>query len=155
VTNPLEKLRQSARGTGALIVLAEGEDARAVAAAERAQAEGLCRVELVGAREAIAQAAAEAGVALTVAVLEPATDPLRPQIEAWLADRLRARQKEAAAAALALDPLPFAAARVALGAADGAVMGARATTADTIRAALVAVGPRPGLKTVSSCFLMV
>ncbi|HSK80755.1 MAG TPA: phosphate acyltransferase, partial [Thermoanaerobaculia bacterium] len=37
----------------------------------------------------------------------------------------------------------------------GAVMGALATTADTLRAALRAVGPRPGLKMVSSCFLMV
>ena len=36
-----------------------------------------------------------------------------------------------------------------------AVMGALATTADTLRAALRAIGPRPGLKTVSSCFLMV
>ncbi|MFP5287146.1 MAG: phosphate acyltransferase, partial [Thermoanaerobaculia bacterium] len=35
------------------------------------------------------------------------------------------------------------------------VMGALATTADTLRAALRAVGPRPGLKMVSSCFLMV
>jgi phosphate acetyltransferase len=34
-------------------------------------------------------------------------------------------------------------------------MGALATTADTLRAALRAIGPRPGLNTVSSCFLMV
>jgi phosphate acetyltransferase len=34
-------------------------------------------------------------------------------------------------------------------------MGALATTADTLRAALRAIGPRPGLKVVSSCFLMV
>jgi phosphate acetyltransferase len=43
---------------------------------------------------------------------------------------------------------------VAAGEADGAVMGARATTADTVRAALRTVGPRPGLRWVSSCFLM-
>jgi phosphate acetyltransferase len=34
-------------------------------------------------------------------------------------------------------------------------MGSLATTADTLRAALRAVGPRPGLQVVSSCFLMV
>ncbi|HKV11402.1 MAG TPA: phosphate acyltransferase, partial [Thermoanaerobaculia bacterium] len=45
--------------------------------------------------------------------------------------------------------------RVATLRADGAVMGALATTADTLRAALRAVGPRPGLRMVSSCFLMV
>jgi phosphate acetyltransferase len=35
------------------------------------------------------------------------------------------------------------------------VMGALATTADTLRAALRAIGPQPGLQVVSSCFLMV
>ena len=44
---------------------------------------------------------------------------------------------------------------MATGRDGGAVMGARVTTADTVRAALRAVGPRPGLKVVSSCFLMV
>jgi phosphate acetyltransferase len=34
-------------------------------------------------------------------------------------------------------------------------MGALATTADTLRAALRVIGPRPGLRSVSSCFLMV
>jgi phosphate acetyltransferase len=43
---------------------------------------------------------------------------------------------------------------VASGAAEAAVMGARATTAETVRAALRTVGPRPGLRWVSSCFLM-
>jgi phosphate acetyltransferase len=33
-------------------------------------------------------------------------------------------------------------------------MGALATTADTLRAALRGIGPSPGLKVVSSCFLM-
>ena len=44
---------------------------------------------------------------------------------------------------------------VATGAVDGAVMGAVETTAATVRAALRAIGPRPGLATVSSCFLMI
>lgn len=153
--NPLERLRAAAREAQASIVLAEGDDARVVAAAEQARAEGWGRVSLVGSRAAVEAAAAEASVSLTVPVLEPAGDPERPRVEAWLASRLRARHKEAAAAALALNPLYFAAARVALGLDDGAVMGARATTAETLRAALLAVGPRPGLSTVSSCFLMV
>jgi len=52
------------------------------------------------------------------------------------------------------DPLHLACALVASGSADGAVMGAEATTAATLRAALGAIGPRPGLERVSSCFLM-
>jgi phosphate acetyltransferase len=56
--------------------------------------------------------------------------------------------------ALAKEPVHYAALRVAAGLADGAVAGAVATTAETLRAALAAVGPRPGLARVSSCFLM-
>ncbi|HEY4591916.1 MAG TPA: phosphate acyltransferase, partial [Thermoanaerobaculia bacterium] len=93
---------------------------------------------------------------LTVPVLEPAADPDLPLLTEYLAGRLSARGLDPALAPdLARDPLQYAALRVARGQADGAVMGALATTADTLRAALRAIGPRPGLKVVSSCFLMV
>ena len=156
--NPLERLRARAQGQAspATIVLAEGEDPRVVAAAERATALGLCRASLVGARAAVESAAAAAGVALTVPTFEPAADPDLPRLAAFLAERLSARGLDPAlAVTLAFDPLHYAALRVATGQADGAVMGALATTADTLRAALRAIGPRPGLKVVSSCFLMV
>ena len=55
---------------------------------------------------------------------------------------------------LAADPYHFAGLLVASGRADAAVMGAVATTAETLRAALRTVGPRPGLRWVSSCFLI-
>jgi phosphate acetyltransferase len=157
--NPLELLRSRvlAAGPPASIVLAEGQDPRVVAAAERATALGLCRASLVGSPEVVASAAAAAGVRLTVPVLEPAADPELIWLTGFLAGRLASRGPDAAAKAteLARDPLCYAALRVASGRADGAVMGALATTADTLRAALRAIGPRPGLKVVSSCFLMV
>jgi len=156
--NPLERLRARARGQAspAAIVLAEGGDPRVVAAAERATALGLCRASLVGARAAVESAAAAAGVALTVPTFEPAADPDLPRLAKFLAERLSARGLDPAlAVTLAFDPLHYAALRVATGQADGAVMGALATTADTLRAALRAIGPRPGLEVVSSCFLMV
>lgn len=156
--NPLEQLRSRAAGAAApaSIVLAEGVDPRVVAAAERATALGLCRASLLGPAEAVATAAKAAGVALTVPVTDPASAPDLPELAELLAGRLAARGLDPGLApALARDPLHFAALRVAAGSADGAVMGALATTADTLRAALRAIGPRPGLKVVSSCFLMV
>jgi len=144
--DPLARLRQRARGGGAVIALAEGEDPRVREAAARAAREGLCRPLLVG------TAAALPGV--TVAV--PEADPRLPELEALLAQRLGGRDAgREAAPRLARDPLHYAALLVASGRADGAVMGAVATTAETVRAALRAVGPRPGLRLVSSCFLMV
>jgi len=156
--NPLELLRSRAlaKSPPASIILAEGEDPRVVAAAERATALGLCRASLVGAPETVEGAATAAGTVLTVPVLDPAADPELPLMTEYLAGRMSARGLDPAQApGLARDPLHYAALRVATGRADGAVMGALATTADTLRAALRAIGPRPGLKVVSSCFLMV
>ncbi|HKV06731.1 MAG TPA: phosphate acyltransferase, partial [Thermoanaerobaculia bacterium] len=154
--NLLEQLRERAAQAPASIVLAEGKDPRVVAAAERATALGLCKASVVGSREEVAQAASAAGVELTVPVLDPVSEPDLPHLTKRLAERLEARgQDPAGAAALARDPLHYACLRVATLRADGAVMGALATTADTLRAALRAVGPRPGLRMVSSCFLMV
>lgn len=154
--NLLEQLRERARKASATLVLAEGEDPRVIAAAERAVAEGLCRVAVVGDRDRVEAAAAEAGLRLSVPVLEPVSEPDLPHLTARLAERLAPRGiPPEEAARLARDPLYYAALRVASLRADGAVMGARATTADTLRAALRVVGPRPGLRVVSSCFLMV
>ncbi|HYG61163.1 MAG TPA: phosphate acetyltransferase [Thermoanaerobaculia bacterium] len=153
--DPLARLHARARGTGASVFLAEGEDPRVVAAAERAAAEDVCRPSLVGPRSVVEQAAAEAGVELTVPVLDPALDPDLAHHAAVLTARLAPRFTPEEAAVFVRDPLYYAALQVAAGRADGAVMGARATTADTLRAALRVIGPRPGLKVVSSCFLMV
>jgi phosphate acetyltransferase len=151
----LERLRDRAHGGGAVVALPELGDPRVLAAACRAAAEGLCRPLLVGDPAAASRAAAEAGVALDLPVCDPARDPRVAGLAANLQRRLAGRGIGAAEAeALARQPLQLAALLVAAGEADAAVMGAVATTADTVRAALRAVGPRPGLSLVSSCFLM-
>ena len=76
-----------------------------------------------------------------------------------VAELLRSRrpdkvQSEEQALELATDPFRFAAALVALGEADAAIGGATAPTAAVIRAALLAIGPAEGIKTVSSSFYM-
>lgn len=68
-----------------------------------------------------------------------------------LYERRRAKgMTELEARALSRQPLFHAALMVAAGDADGFVGGAANTTADTVRAALLSVGPAPGVKTVSS-----
>jgi phosphate acetyltransferase len=61
---------------------------------------------------------------------------------------------EEQAAEIARRPLYASALMVALGDADGFVGGAANTTAETVRAALHAIGTAPGVHLVSSCFLM-
>jgi phosphate acetyltransferase len=61
---------------------------------------------------------------------------------------------EMEAEATARKPLYFAALMVAMGDAHGSVGGCVHTTAETIRAALTAIGPAKGLATISGAFLM-
>lgn len=137
-------------------MLAEGEDPRVLAAAEQAAAMGLCRVSVVGRREEVARVAQGLGLPLTVPVLDPVSEPDLHHMTSRLAERLKARGLDPEdAPRLAREPNYYACLRVASMRADGAVMGAVYTTADTLRAALRVIGPRPGLKTVSSCFMMV
>ncbi|HWM90538.1 MAG TPA: phosphate acetyltransferase [Thermoanaerobaculia bacterium] len=154
--NLLDRLHLRARKVGASIVLAEGWDPRVLTAAEKAADSGLCRVSVVGRREDVERTARDAGIDLTVPILDPIAEPDLPHLTLRLAERLQARGLDPEdAPRLALDPLYYADLRVASLRADGAVMGAVSTTADTLRAALRVIGPRPGLKVVSSCFLMV
>ncbi len=156
VSTLLATLADRARQASASIVLAEGEDPRAVAAAELAATEGIARPVLIGRREEVAAAARAAGVAVTAPALWPEDDPELPALTERLAERLAERRiPRERIAAMAREPLYYAALLVAAGRAGGAVMGAVATTAETVRAALRSIGPRPGLATVSSCFLMV
>lgn len=152
----LEHLRARAREANASIVLAEGEDPRVLEAAAQARASGLCRPLLVGDPQRVREAARGAGVELSSPVLEPAADPELPRLVDLLAERLAGEAVDRAVLeARASNPLVYACLLTAAGRADGAVMGAVATTAETLRAALAAVGPRAGLRRVSSCFLMV
>ena len=125
-------------------------------AARRAAAEGICRPLLVGSPAALARGAAASGEAAPeLPLFDPAADPRLPELRALLVARCVGRGVDREEAErLAAEPLQLAPLLVAGGIADGAVMGAVATTAETLRAALRAVGPRPGLSLVSSCFLM-
>ncbi|MEM7048676.1 MAG: phosphate acyltransferase [Acidobacteriota bacterium] len=138
----LSQIHSRARRRGATIVLAEGEDPRVVEAARRARADGLCQPLLISTQT------------LDDGLMR--RDPHSDEGFEALVEHLAGRSQKALdeVVARARDPLYQAALLVATGRADGAVMGAVATTADTLRACLRTIGPRPGLSVVSSCFLM-
>lgn len=89
-------------------------------------------------------------------VADPAADRRRESLAALLYERRKAKGMTAEEALeLVTDPLYFTSLLVGTGEAAGSVGGAVRTTADTVRAALHAIGVKPGLKTVSSSFIMV
>jgi phosphate acetyltransferase len=156
MTEILNELRQRACELDATVVLAEAEDPRILAAAAKARDLGLVRPLLVGKPERIRQVAEKAGLDLGGLTLhDPEADPeierLGEELERFVVERgIPTRDPRS----LAKDPLYYAGLLVREGRADGAVMGAVATTAATLRAALRTVGVDPAYQVVTSCFLM-
>ncbi|ANY09443.1 phosphate acyltransferase [Pseudonocardia sp. HH130630-07] len=138
-------------GRRPVVALADGDDPRAVRAAATLIAEGLVRPLLVGTRDAVSVACRAAGVALPAdAVLdvgEALADPAVRDVVDAAVDRRPALLRD--------DPLVVAAALLPAGLADAGVAGAGRPTADVLRAGLGVVGLRPGVRTLSSSFLMV
>ncbi len=151
----LEQIERRATAVGGRVALAEGHDPRVVEAAEQLVSSGACEVILIcpgDERQPIHDELARQGVD----VVDPAADLRREDLAAHLHQRRAAKgMSEEEALRAVEDPLYFASLLVATAAADTSVGGAVRTTADTVRAALHCIGPAPGLRTVSSAFIMV
>jgi len=131
----LGRVYERARRAKRRIVLPEGDDPRVREAAAKIEREGLGHVQLLD------QTAHRA----------PRTELIR-----LLRTRKPDRFSTDAAATEALQhPLTYGACLVGVGEADVMVGGVDYPTADTIRAALWAVGTAPGITTVSGAFYMI
>ncbi|MFN8587989.1 MAG: phosphate acyltransferase [Candidatus Eisenbacteria bacterium] len=152
----MERIRRMAAAKKQRLLFAEPQDERIVAAAAKLARDQVAQVGLVGSIELARATARKADVNLgAVELIEVASDEslarTRAALKAARGDRLGAADLEKYAA----DPVFQAAARVRDGLADCFVAGASRTTADVLRAALWLIGLRPGVKSVSSFFLMV
>jgi phosphotransacetylase len=150
----IQRWQDALRGTGRIVGLADGEDVRAIQAAHRLHRRSAVVPRLFGRPKVIRQVADRAGIpldgGLVTDVEQLAADEL---IRQAIDDRLTGRP-ERIAAALA-DPVSLAAAALRVGDLHGCVAGATRPTADVLRAGLRIVGLKPGLRTLSSSFLMV
>jgi phosphate acetyltransferase len=152
----LDKLKARVRIDRQRIILPEGEDARVIAAAGQIIAQGCASPTLLGDEISIREKAVRAGVSLDgVKLVDPATSPALAGYARILHERRRAHGMTLdEATQTARRPLYFAALAVAAGDAEGSVGGAANTTAETVRAALHAIGLAPRAKLLSSFFLM-
>jgi phosphate acetyltransferase len=154
----VELIKEKARTHTKTIVLPESYDERMLFAAQNIVEQGLAKVVLLGDPEALHASAAEKGIHLGgVEIVKPA---LSPKLDHYIEKLVELRKskgltKEQAREMLcAADNLYFAGMMVREGDADGEVAGAAGTTGDVLRAAFQTVGTAPGIKTVSSFFLM-
>ena len=148
MSDPMEAIRERARSRRRRIVLPEGDDAR-------------IREGAAMARDFAEVVVLSANAIEGVETIDPATLDLAPYAETYGDVRRGRVANETAAMEAVRDPLVLAALMVRRGEADGTLAGAAHTTADTVRAAIQLIGPRPpneeaeGAKPlVSSFFLM-
>ncbi|BCR04135.1 phosphate acetyltransferase [Desulfuromonas versatilis] len=155
----VDQIKAKARQNLQTVVLPEGYDDRMVQAAGQIVKDGLAKVVLLGNPATLGTKAQELGASLDgVTLLDPKS---APKLEQYIDELVELRKKkglsrEAAKELLTGDDnLYFGAMMVRMGDAGGAVAGAYNTTGDVLRAAFQVVGTAPGMKTVSSVFLMV
>ena len=130
----VDKIRAKARQRRTTIVLPEGDEPRTVAAAEIVRREGLAEPVL----------------------LTP--DIMKEKAEAYAEALYELRKAKGlsreGAAKLVEDPMYYGMMMVKAGDADGLVSGAVHSTGDMLRPALQIIKTKPGMKLVSSSFLM-
>ncbi len=151
----LDEIAGRAAARGGRVALAEGDDPRVIEASRELRQRKLCELSIVCPASGRKTEHDELE-GLGVEVIDPAQDRRRDELANILYERRKKKgmSREQALDALS-DPLYFVSLMVAAGMADASIGGAVRTTADTVRAALHSIGVTPGLKTVSSAFIMV
>lgn len=149
----LTSVREKAKALRKTIVLAEGEEPRIVTAAAKIQAEGIAKIILIG-DPAVIKEKCPAVNLKGIKVVNIDTVDLEPYAE-LLYDLRKAKGMDMETARkLVRDPLYFGVLMVKRGEADGMVAGSVNSTGDVLRPALQIIKTAPGIKTVSSCFIM-
>jgi phosphate acetyltransferase len=155
----LDQINANARKNLQTVVFPESYDERMLFAAQQVVERGLAKIVLLGNPHEIKAAAVAKGVNLAgVELLEPAASPKLAAYADALAELRESKgltKEEALKLLTSDDNLYFAGMMVRLGDAGGEVAGATSTTGNVLKAAFQTVGTAPGIKTVSSFFLMV
>ncbi len=150
----IDKIKAKAKSDVKHIVLPEGEEVRNVQAASMIVKEGLAKLTLLGNPDKVKEVAAGANLD-GIEIIDPATSDKCGGYAAALYELRKAKgMTEEQAATLVKDPMYYGIMMVKLGDADGLVSGAIHSTGDMLRPALQVIKTKPGMKTVSSCFLM-
>ncbi|MGI6150784.1 MAG: phosphate acetyltransferase [Christensenellales bacterium] len=152
----IESVVQRAKTANKHIVLPEGKEPRVVRAAARIKAEGIAKITILGNPDEITKLAEQEGVNISgIDLIDPASAPnFTEYAHAFYELRKAKGMTEEKAVETMKNPMYYGTMMVKMGAADGLVAGALCTTADTLRPGLQIVKTSPGVKTVSSCFVM-
>jgi len=149
----LEKAKAAPRN----VVLQEGDDDRIIEAGVKATQMGIARITLIGTPKTIHDKAAAKSFSLDKIDIVDVTD--LPKLDEYSGELFNLRKAkgmtEEQAAKQMKDPLWYGAMMVRKGLVDSFVGGALYTTAEVAKASIIVVGMKPGIKTLSSFFVMI
>jgi len=151
----IDVIKERARANKKTIVLPETEDRRTLEATQQILKEGLANIVLIGNEEEVKKNSEGLDISGAV-VVDPATSDKTATYIAKLVELRQAKgmTKEQAREILLNQYLYYGVMMVKMGDADGMVAGASHSTADTLRPSLQILKTKPGIKLVSSFFLM-
>jgi phosphate acetyltransferase len=154
--NFLERIKQRAKAAGKTIVLPETGDIRTLKAADAILREGIAKIILIGKPDDILAKAEDLDISKAT-IIDPANYAEMDALSAKLADlrKEKGMTLEEAADLLNKDALYLGCMLVKEGIADGMVAGAVNSTANVLRPCLQILKTAPGIKLVSSFFVMV
>ena len=154
----IESIIARAKSNKQRIVLPESLEERTITAADKALADEIAEIILIGNKEEILAKAAELGLQNIgkATIIDPATSEKTEEYAQLL---FQLRQKKGMtiekARELVLDPLYFGCLIIKSGDADGQISGALSTTGETLRPALQIIKCAPGITCVSGAMLMI
>ncbi len=153
----IENIKENAKKELKTIVLPEPEDERVLKATQMVLEEKTANIVLIGNKEKIESDAAACGANIEgAAIVDPKS---YENIDTYVEElyNLRASKgltKEEAREIMTTEPRFFGCMMVRLGHAHGLVAGSNSPTADVLRASIQVIKTAPGIKTVSSAFIM-
>ncbi len=154
----IDKIIARAKSNKQRIVLPESLEERTLTAADRAVADQLAEIILIGNREEILAKAKELGLEHIegATIIDPQTSPKTNEYARLLYDLRKAKgMTQQEAWKKVLDPLYFGCLIIKSGDADGQISGALSTTGDTLRPALQIIKCAPGITCVSGAMLLI
>lgn len=154
----IEKIIARAKSNKQRIVLPEALEERTLTAADRAVADQLADIILIGNREEILAKAKELGLQHVegATIIDPKNSPKTDEYAALLYELRKAKgMTQQEAWKKVLDPLYFGCLIIKSGDADGQISGALSTTGDTLRPALQIIKCSPGISCISGGLLLI
>lgn len=154
----IDQIIARAKSNRQRIVLPESLEERTITAADKALADEIADIILIGNREEILAYADKLGLKNIgkATIIDPATSPKTEEYANLLFElRKNKGMTEEQARKLVMDPLYFGCLIIKSGDADGQISGALSTTGETLRPALQIIKCAPGISCVSGVMLTV